>query len=164
MELFKLLSASQIVAQVVSFLILFVLLRLLVWKKFLKILDDRKERIASEFKGIEDAKAQTVKLRGEYEAKLTKIEDAARAKMQEAIAEGKGVAAEIEKSAEAQAQKLILAAKDTVKDELSKAREVLKDDIVDLAIEVAEKVVQEKLTEKTDRKMVEEFLEGVEKK
>jgi len=52
MELLKLLSANEIVAQIISFLLVFTLLRIFVWKHFLKILDDRRDRIASELKVI----------------------------------------------------------------------------------------------------------------
>ncbi len=48
MELLKLLSTNEIVAQVLSFLILLFLLRKFAWKKILKILDERKEKIALE--------------------------------------------------------------------------------------------------------------------
>jgi F0F1-type ATP synthase membrane subunit b/b' len=35
---------------------------------------------------------------------------------------------------------------------------------VDLAIQAAEKVIQEKLSEKSDRRLVEDFIKGIEKK
>jgi F0F1-type ATP synthase membrane subunit b/b' len=44
------------------------------------------------------------------------------------------------------------------------SREELKDDIVDLTIRVAENVIQEKLSEESDRRLVEDFLKGIEKK
>jgi F-type H+-transporting ATPase subunit b len=70
MELLKLLSAPELIAQIISFLILFFILRAFAWKKFLNILDQRKERIAAEFNKIESAKAQLEKLKQEYEGKL----------------------------------------------------------------------------------------------
>jgi F0F1-type ATP synthase membrane subunit b/b' len=56
MELLKLLSGSEIVAQIISFLVLLFILRIFLWDKVLKVLDNRRERIASEFKQIEDTK------------------------------------------------------------------------------------------------------------
>ena len=66
MELLKLLDTSQIVAQVISFLILFFILRILVWKRFLKALDDRRDHIAAEFKAIED---KVLALKADLEAR-----------------------------------------------------------------------------------------------
>ena len=70
MGLLELISANEVVAQVISFLILLFLLRVLAWKKILKLLDDRKEKIAGEFKKIEDTKAEVAGLRADYETKL----------------------------------------------------------------------------------------------
>ncbi|MDD5681425.1 MAG: hypothetical protein PHI59_09330, partial [Candidatus Omnitrophica bacterium] len=77
MELLKMLSANEIVAQVIGFLILLILLRAFAWKKVLGLLDKRKERIASEFNKIEEAKADIEKIRLDYDAKLASIEQAA---------------------------------------------------------------------------------------
>ena len=57
MDLLKLLTAKEIVAQIISFLLLMALLRVFAWKKLLNLLDERRARIASEFKKIEDTQA-----------------------------------------------------------------------------------------------------------
>ena len=70
MELLKLLSASELVAQIVSFLILFFLLRALMWKRILGVLDERKNRIATELQNIDDTKGTVEKLKADFETKL----------------------------------------------------------------------------------------------
>jgi len=163
MELLKLLSANEIVAQIISFLLLLIIMRLLVWKKFLKVLDDRRNKVASEFKNIENAKNEIEKLKSDYERKLDQIAETAKLKMQDAIAEGKRIAQEIKQGAELDSQRIIKNADEAIKDELARARDVLRDDIVNLTISAAEKVVGEKLTEDEDKKLVEDFLKQVEK-
>jgi F-type H+-transporting ATPase subunit b len=158
MELLKLLDSSQIIAQVVSFLILFFILRALVWKKFLKVLDDRKGRVATELKNIEDSKAEVAKLKTYYEAHLDKIDQISKSRLEEAVSEGKRIAEEIRANANAEALKTIEKTNEAIRGELARAREDLRDDIVDIAIEAAGKVVEEKLTEKEDKKIVEDFL------
>ena len=158
MELLKLLDSSQIIAQVVSFLILFFILRALVWKKFLKLLDDRKGRVATELKNIEDSKAEVAKLKTYYEAHLDKIDQISKSRLEEAVSEGKRIAEEIRANANAEALKTIEKTNEAIRGELARAREDLRDDIVDIAIEAAGKVVEEKLTEKEDKKIVEDFL------
>ena len=51
-----------------------------------------------------------------------------------------------------------------IKQEIAKAREVLKDEIVNLTIMGVENVVGEKLTEEGDKKLVRDFLDNLEKK
>jgi F-type H+-transporting ATPase subunit b len=163
MELLKLLSANEVVAQIISFLLLLIIMRLLVWKKFLKVLDDRKNKVASESKNIEETKKEIEKLKSDYERKLDQITETAKLKMQDAIAEGKRIAQEIKQGAELDSQKIIKNAEEAIKDELARARDVLRDDIVNLTISAAEKVVGEKLTDAEDKKLVEGFLKQVEK-
>ena len=71
MEILKLLSANEIVAQILSFLLLLAILRIFAWKRLLKLLDDRRESIALEFRKIEDAQSAATRLanaRAELEA------------------------------------------------------------------------------------------------
>ncbi len=162
-ELLKLLSASQMVAQIVSFLILLFVLRIFIWKRFLSILDSRKEKISAELRSISDAQAQAARLKVEYERALSKIEDDAHARIQEAVSEGRKMAAAVKNDAELEADRIIDAAKNSIKEEVARAKNELKKEIVDLAIGAAEKVIEDKLTEEQDRKIVEEFLNKVNK-
>ncbi|MCX5679625.1 MAG: F0F1 ATP synthase subunit B [Candidatus Omnitrophica bacterium] len=162
MELFKLLSASQIFAQVLSFLFLVFVMRIFVWKKFLKILDDRKARIASELKSIDEARLEVAKVMGEYEKKMGSIDSAANAKIEEAVAEGERIAKEIIEKARFEAEKAGIDSREVISAEIKKAREGLKRDIVDITIAVAEKVIAEKLTGAEDRKLAEDFIQKAE--
>jgi F-type H+-transporting ATPase subunit b len=163
MELLKLLSASEIVAQIVNFLLLLFVLRLFFWKRILKLLDERKARIALEFENIEDAKKGAEALKAEYDAKLNSIEAIAKVKIQEAVDESKVKAIDIIKKANLEAQKTIDSARVDIKYEIRKAKEQLKEEIVDLTISAVEGVIKDKLTEADDKKIVEEFLKDIDK-
>ena len=153
------LSANELVAQIISFLILFAFLRIFAWKKILALLDARKERIASEFKNIEDSKAAAAKLQAEYEEKLVNIEAEARQRIQEALAQGRNITDEVRKHAHEEAQEIIKNAKVNIQHELEIAKEQLKDEIIDLTIAAAGNIIQEKLTGEGDRKLVRDFLD-----
>jgi len=161
MELLKLLSANEIAAQVVSFLLLLFLLRRYMWKPFLKVLDTRGRTVSDELKKIEDTKLEVEKMKADYEDKLSHIEDTARAKVEEAIREGRRVTDEIRADADDKAKKMIENAKAIINDELGKAKEDLRETVVDLALGAAEKVIDEKLTSDGDRKLVKDFLKNV---
>jgi F-type H+-transporting ATPase subunit b len=163
MELLKLLSANEIVAQVISFLLLLFILRKFLWNKFTKVLDDRRDRVASELLKIEDAKADVERIKADYNVKLDGIEKAAKEKMEEAIAEGRRISEELRQGAERDGQKMIDSAKLAIEGEISKAKDQLKDDIVDITIGIAEKVIEEKLTEGADKRIVEEFIKRIDR-
>ncbi|MFA5334438.1 MAG: F0F1 ATP synthase subunit B [Candidatus Omnitrophota bacterium] len=163
MELLKSLSANEIVAQVVSFLLLLTLLRIFAWKKLLKLLDDRRERIASEFRKIEDAQSAVEKLRADYDKRLAGIEAESRAKIQEAVTEGKKVSQEIRDNARQEARVILDKAQENIGIEITKAKQELKQKVVELTLGTAEKMLKEKITDEKDRKLAEDFLNDLEK-
>lgn len=159
MELLKLLSTNEIAAQIVSFLLLFFILKVFLWKSVLQILDQRRERISAEFKNIEDSKAGVSALKAEYEKSISSIEEIAKEKISQALLIAQAQASEIKDQARADAQSIIEDAQKNIRYELSKAREELKEKIIDISLRAAEEVIEQKLTEEKDKEIVREFLE-----
>ncbi|MFH0941221.1 MAG: F0F1 ATP synthase subunit B [Candidatus Omnitrophota bacterium] len=163
MELLKLLSASEIVAQIISFLLVFTLLRIFAWKHFLKVLDDRREKIASELRSIDEAKADLAKAKAKYDALFVTIQEAAQEKFAEAIALGEQDAREIKEKARLDAENVIEDAKREIKFELARSREDLKERIIELTMQATQAMIREKLTPEEDRRLIENFLKDVDK-
>ena len=157
------LSASEILAQIVSFFLLLFLLRQFAWKKILGLLDKRKEKISSQLTEIESTKLEIATLKSDYEAKISNIASQAQEKINAAVEEAKVISSQMHKKANEEAQDIILDARAQVKYEVSKAQEQLKEKIVDIALSAARTVIQEKLTGEGDRKIVEDFIREVEK-
>ncbi len=157
------LSANEIFAQILSFFLLLFLLKHFAWKKILGLLDRRKEKISAQLKEIEDTKIQIAKIKADYESKMALIQEQAQAKIKEAIEEGKKINSQMRKKAHEDAQDIITDARNQVKYEVTKVQEQLKDKIVDIALGAAKSVIQERLTEEGDRKIVENFIKEIEK-
>jgi len=162
-ELLKMLSASEIFAQVLSFFLLLFLLRQFAWKRILNLLDRRKEKISSELSQVENARLEVSRLRADYESKIAAFAGQAQAKINEAIEDAKIINAQMRKKAHEEAQDIIMDARKQVKYEVTKAQEQLKDKIVDIALGAARNVIQEKLTEDGDRKIVEKFIQEMQR-
>ena len=152
------LNLTELGVQIFNFLLLFFLLRKFLWKRFLGILDDRREKIAKEFKTIEDTKTEIARLQAEYTQKLNQIEETARARIQLAIGDGQRIAQEIQSQARSEAQQILSAAREDIQFELKKTKEELKLNVIDLTIRATEKMIQEKLDPQTDKKLVEGLL------
>lgn len=163
MELLKLLSASEIAAQIITFLILLIVLRIFVWKKVLSLLDQRSEKIASQLKSTEAGNLEIERLNREYQAKLASIDLLAGEKIKEAVIEGRKIAEEIKKKAEMEAKAIMEEANDNIKQEVLKVKEELKAHIVDLTLIAAENVIERKLTTEDEKKLVEDFLDSIDK-
>jgi F-type H+-transporting ATPase subunit b len=164
MELLKMLSTNEMVAQLLSFLALLFLLRIFAWKKLLKLLDDRRDRIAAEFKSIEDSKADVEKMKGEYARMLDEAEDAAKAKIREAIAEGGKLGEEIKKQAAADAERLIEEARGDIRRELVRVKDELYGEVTDIVLDAAGRLLEQKIDSEKDRHLVSDFLKEIEGK
>jgi F-type H+-transporting ATPase subunit b len=162
MELFKLLSANELVAQAASFLILLLLMRIFVWRRVFKMLDKRKEKIASDLSKIEKDKENAAGIKAEYEARLRLVDVEAQKLIQAAVQEGKKVTEEIRQQAREEGHEIVENARKAVQFELEKARKELKEELVDITIKAAENLIEEKLTVEQDRRIVEDFLQRIE--
>ena len=163
MELLKLLSANEIVAQIVTFFLVLWLLRAFMWKRLLRLLDERKERIVSEFKAIEDAKRDLNGIKAAYDGKIALIEEEAKKRIHEAVNEGAKITEAMRKQAQEEAQDIIESAKAAMKEDLAEAKVELREEIVNITIRAAENVIEERLTADEDRKIVESFLDKMDK-
>ena len=153
---------NQLLAHALSFLVFLFLVRGAFNAIIYPPMRERRDRIRAEFERIEQEKTAVAKLRQEYEAHLKAIEAQSRQRIQEGVAEGQRVAAEIREASRREAQDMIARARDEIIRERDKAQVTLRNDVVALAMEIAGKVVQEELTAEKHRKLVDGFLAEVE--
>ncbi len=163
MEPSQLVNLNEVILQIINFFIVLILLRIFLWKKLLKVLDDRKARIASEFQKIEDTKADVARIKADYEMRIISIEDEARRRIQEGVDEAKKRSEEIRGQAHKDAQGIIENAKSTMLYELAKARQEMRKELVELTMMATENLIEEKLTAEQDKKLVEDFLRKIDK-
>ena len=156
------LDLQQIISQALSFLLLLWVLRRFAWRPLLTILDQRRAHIEEALRRAAETKAELARLQAEYAQKLAGIHDEARAKIQQAILEGKRVAMEIQEQARAQGRELINKSKETIELELAKAKVTLRDQVAGMTLEALEKILRQKVDAKTDRHLVDAALDELE--
>ena len=157
----NLIDVRQVVTQILGFLILLFLLRRFAWAPLLGILEARRARIAGEFQDAERAKAEAHELKARYELELKGIEAHARQRLQEAVADGQRVAAEIKAQAQHEATARLERAADDIAREREKAKEVLKQQIIRLSMRSAEKILRQQLDDAAQRRLASEFIDEV---
>ena len=81
--------------------------------------------------------------------------------MQEAVAEGQKVAAEIKSQAQTEAQARLQRAEDEVEREREKAKELIKEQVISLSLRTAEKILRTKMDDPAQRKLAGEFIDEV---
>jgi F-type H+-transporting ATPase subunit b len=153
---------NQLLAHALSFVVFYFLVRMAFAAIIYPPMKERRDKIKAEFERIESEKAAAERLRQEYEGHIKRIEAESRERIQNAVTEGQRVAAEIREIARKEAQDLMKRATDEIARERDKAQVALRDEVVQLAMEIAGKVVREELTPEKHRKLVDGFLAEVE--
>jgi len=157
----NLVDVPQVLTQILGFLLMVWILRRYAWGPVIGMLEARREKIAGEFKEGERLKAEAVALKARYDAELKTIDAQARQRLTEAMAEGQKVAGEIRAQAQREAAARLEVAVDEIARERDKARETLKQQVIQLSIRTAEKILQQKLDDPAQRKLAGEFIEEV---
>jgi len=153
---------AQILTHIVGFLIAFWILKRYAFKPLLKMLEDRREKIRTDFDEADQAKSAAGKLVTDYEERIRNIEVEARQKIQEAIGEGRRVSAEIKEQAHTEARGIIEKAKGDLVRDIATARVQLKEEIVAMTLAATQKIMRESLDDQRHRKLINDFIDQVE--
>ncbi len=154
---------QQLLTHAFGFLITLWILKKFAWKPLLGLMEERRLRIEGEFKRIEDEKGKVAQQLSVYEAKLKEIDNERRAKLVEAVEEGKKVAADIKANAQNEVKELHVKAKAELERDVAKARVELRDQMVAITMTAAEKIIKEKLDDPKHRDLINRYIAEVEK-
>lgn len=154
---------QQLLTHAVGFLITLWILKRYAWKPLLALLEDRRNRIIDDFKKIDDEKAKVAQQQAQYEAKLREIDNERRAKLVEAVDEGKKIAADIRAHAQDEVKELHIKAKAELEREVAKAKVELRDQMVTITMTAAQKLIKEELNDAKHRDLINRYIAEVEK-
>ena len=139
---------------VVIFILLLVILKKFAWKPILKAVDDRNKSIEDALSAAEKAKEEMAELSSNNE----KILSEARIERYAIIKEARGIKeqtiADAKNQASEEAEKIILSAKEQINNEKMKAMTELKNQVADIAITMAEKIIQSELKDADKQKNI----------
>ncbi len=157
----NLIDIRMVGTQILGFLLLLWGLSKWAWGPLTAQLEARRQKIADEFAEAERRQKSADALKAKLEQELRGIEAQARARLQESVAEGQKVAAEMRTQAQQEAQERLGRAADEIAREREKAKEVLKEQVIGLSITMAEKILRTKLDDPAQRKLAGEFIDEV---
>ena len=141
------------ITQLCATAVLFFALYKLAYKPVKKILDARSEYEQNRLAEADALKKENEEMKKQMEAELAKADDKAREVIEEARQEGK------EKS-----EQMMAEAREDIEQQRSKMLSEMHEEIVNVAMTATERLLNDKLNKKTDRKAVDEFIKEVSKK
>ncbi len=151
-------SPNLLITQIVNFVILLVVLRLLLYKPILGMLDSRKQKIQESLEYAERVKREAAEQQKEFDRKLEEARRDAQAAAAAATQVGEKEREAILAQAREEARKLVEQAKGQVEYERKQMMSDLREEVVRLSLLAAQKVVSQSLDDPAHRKLVSDFL------
>ena len=146
---------------IITFMVLFFVLAKFAWKPLLNMLKDREDMIRSSLDDAKKAKVELERLNEESEAIMAK----ARSEAQTILADGKTAAEKVKEEtvakAKAQANKIREDAEKQIQVEKDKAIADIKQEVVNISLSVAEKLIRKNLSDTDNKALIEESLKKV---
>ena len=147
-----------LVVFIINFIILFVLLRIFLYKPVLKMLDERSKRTKEAMELAEATKQEFEQAKVEVQKQIEKGRQETQATIAQAMQVGERLKEESRQEATKQAQVIIDRTKAELEAERDKIVDHLRKEFVDISILAAEKVIKETLDKEKHRKLIEETL------
>ena len=148
--------------QTIIFILLIFLLKKYAWKPILDAVNEREEGIKNALLSAEKAKEDMASLQSDNEETLKK----ARAERDSLLKEAREIKQQLiddaKNEAQSEAKKIISQAQETIQNEKKAAISDLKNQVASLSIDIAEKVLKEKLSDdKTQMNLVKDLVKDV---
>ncbi|MCC6484827.1 MAG: F0F1 ATP synthase subunit B [Armatimonadetes bacterium] len=163
-SLFHTLGIDQavIVTNIISFLLLYLLLKKYMIGPVSGILAQRRSDIESSYQRIADETAKVQQLQTELDSRLTEIEAEGRAKIQEATASANRMKDEILAEARAHAEQVKERGVADIERERDKALQSIREHVADLVAQASSKIVGESLDDSRHRALIKSALDELE--
>ncbi len=145
----------------INFLLLFFVAKHFLIGPVMKIIKDRQDEIDGLYAEANSAKSDAQAMQAEYQAKLGQAQATSDRIVKEAVARGQAREEEIIRQANAEASAIMDKASADIAMEKRKALNDAKDEISDIAMAIAGKVVGRELKAADQSKLVDEFINGL---
>ena len=151
-------NLPQLIAQVVNFAILLLILRLTLYKPILRMLDERKQKIAEGLNAAEIARAEAAQAQANIQGQL----DQARKEGQDIVANAQGIATRIQAEGREQSNRDREAALERARSEIQQERDraiaELRGEFASITVSAAEKVIGQSLDRQAHQRIIDEAL------
>ncbi|WP_173458576.1 F0F1 ATP synthase subunit B [Ruminococcus flavefaciens] len=152
---FEFWSIFEAVANVI---ILFVLLRIFLFKPINKMKDERTRTIQDNLDSAEKAKTEAEELRQQYENSISEAKEQANQIIMKAHEDAESERSAIIRKSQEEAEKIVADADKTIENERKRVLRQAQSEIADLAIEAASKIIGENVDDEKNRRLVDKFL------
>lgn len=142
----------------VNLILLFILLKIFLFKPIGKIMDERTRAIQDDIDSAKKSKEEAEALKKEYNESISEAKEKAQEIIMKAHEDAESEKSVILKKSQEEADQLIIDANKTIENERRRVLSQAQTQIADLAIEAASKIIGENLDDEKNRRLVDKFL------
>ena len=136
----------DILISLINIAVLFILLRLILWKHINRFLSTRAGRVRAEYEDIEKRRGEADALKAEYEKKIEAIEAHGRDLIRESKIKASEEAEEIIEDAREKARLMVIDARERIEEEKERAVVNAQHEIAQLATDMAARVLRREVS------------------
>ena len=152
---------ATLIAQIVNFLFLVFVLAKFAYKPLLNMMEERKNKIASDLEAADQAKADAEAVKTEYAEKLANARQEAQALIDNARKTAQAAHDKIMAETKAEQDLIVANAKEAIELEKQKAMADVRAQVISLSMLAASKIVEQKLSSEEDKKMAGEIVDSI---
>jgi F-type H+-transporting ATPase subunit b len=145
-------SIGTVAWATISFIIVMLLLKKLAWGPIVQSLKEREEGISNALREADRAREEMARLQAGNEELLRQAREERDVILREAKAVGEKMRADAQQRAQADTDRMLTAARQEIDNQKKAAIAELKNQVATLSIDIAEKLVREKLSEAESQK------------
>ncbi len=155
-------NLGLLVWTLIAFIIVLLILKKFAWKPILKSLKDRETSIADSIASAEKVKAEMAQLKSENETLLAKAREERAALLKDAKETADKMVAEAKQKAKTEYDRILQDAQSAIIQQKNAALTDVKNQVGNLVVEVAEKVLRKELANKAEQEnYIKQLAEGV---
>jgi len=154
-------NLNLLVSQLVNFTLLTILLYVLLYKPVLRMLNERKERIARSMADIEAARDAAAKAQQEYDRTIAEAQRKAQQIIAQASETGEKVSVDIKAEAQQEADAIRQKAREEAVVERDRILAEVQNQIAGLTMLATEKVLGTSLDANAQRKLIDDFISNL---
>ncbi len=151
----------EIIVTICNTLITFLIVKKLLFGPVHKMMDARTQEVQLMYTSAEKAQTEAESMRSEYTERLAKAKEEAQEIVSSATRRATVRSEEILKESSQQAASMIKKAENSIEMERKKAMNEIKDEVANLSVLIASKVVERDINKKDHERFIEEFIDKV---
>lgn len=154
-------NAEEMLIQIASTILLFLVVRFFFWNKVTDYLEGRKAEMKQEYEDAQKANEDATNMKIDIENELQELRLSAKGVIDDAKERGESERKTILQKAKVDADKLVTDAQKEIDSNIMKARNSMNEEIVTVATAMAEKIIKKELDTSKHKELIEEATKEV---